>query len=1114
MYRCKSKTMMRIRQIVLALGCLALAFSCTKEEKQPETQGAAEIIATVNLPETTKLAYSENDIEGKASGLKSIWEAGDSFYALTDDGQIVRFDLYDGAGTSKGKFRAYVDGIDGGTEWTAVLGENATPSSSKLDCGYGSQNGSLAGLGDFDYTVATGTGTSPSFNFSTGTRLSYFMRIKLPAGVRYIEYCTACYWKVSTSSNSIKHDGHFDTVYEADLGSESSAGDYCYLAIPATQYGSYINENNKGAIFTFMNAARNKSNGRVISSNLSAKAGTIGTFDLSGMTLIDRPLPAEAISLGGRNLTIEKDPDTEFCNKYNNLEDYKYTTSVSPAWAPFNLGANISGATSVDDLYGEFYMWGEIAPRTTFSSGDWTYDGNHTVGSMENFPSTQIGAFTLHLVSNGSSDGTLKLQQISGTKYDAARVRWGSAWRMPTIEDLVSLTGSSIDIDSSSDAVEATASGLSTQIVSTDYYGTGISVRGRKFWNGGDEVFFPFGGFYGTGRSYQTYRGFYWSDSRIRATPSYANLTNSALRLEMTNGGINYGRNSDPSTEMYYGLNIRPVRNSPDLDGTATAPSVWEDMGDYAIIPGNNLCGTVKDSEGHGISGVTVTDGYTCVSTNASGQYQMVANANARTVSITVPAAYEIPLDANNQPAFWQPISIPVSGVVEKNFTLTARAGGVPSRFTILAVTDEHVQSAAMRTKFQSAVSDIQSTARTLVSSGIPVGTPANADAGEVICISLGDQMWDNMAMASSIRNDFCSITDASGNTIPVFYTIGNHDYDSGESTDYDAEQAFVDTFGPTNYSFDMGNAHIIVMDNIIRRDGNGSGKNGYIPVNYGAGFTSEQVSWLRADVAKVSSPASKIVVFCCHAPLSDSSGGDSGTQNDVMGILKNNFYNAHVLSGHTHCIKNNLYKGWAARSGRSIYEHTIQTLSGYFWDGDISYGIGSIAGYGVLTFGSSDIYAEYNKMTKEAPSFQFWVYNGGETYTRSGKSYSWESPMSGKFIVRLPDAGSSNDASDYWTVSLGYGGSTTEMTRVSTATNDRAVHCYIAKTFDSIYGGAGEDTDQFWYSSRSFASSGFTITATHTMPSGWSATYTTKTTSSYVKNNTFYGFGYGVNFE
>jgi len=322
---------------------------------------------------------------------------------------------------------------------------------------------------------------------------------------------------------------------------------------------------------------------------------------------------------------------------------------------------------------------------------------------------------------------------------------------------------------------------------------------------------------------------------------------------------------------------------------------------------------------------------------------------------------------------------------------------------------------------------------------------------------------------------------------------------------------AFVNSFGPTNYSFDIGNAHIIVMDDIVRRSGNKDRGDGYYSINYGEGFTNEQVAWLKDDVSKVVGAATKVVVLCTHAPLSSASGGDSGTQNQVMGALKNNFYNAHVFSGHTHTLSNNLYAGWNAGSGRQIYEHSLQTLSGYFWDADIAYTTGSPSGYGVFTFGHDDLYAEYNKTTKEDPTFQFRTYNGGESYTRPGKTYSWDSSVRGKFVVRIPDAGDVDDSYDTWRVFLTKGGTTTEMTRVSSGITDAAAHCFLAKMFDNVHGGAGDATDQFWYSSASFSSSGYTITAVHTMKSGWSATYTGK---HYVGNNSFKGFAYGERYN
>ena len=1092
---------------ILAILGLSLAVSCTRELDQEDAEKdnlpKETITATVILPEDTdlRLAYEENDPVGLSSGLKSLWEAGDKFYAIKDGGTIVEFTLSSGAGTTTGVFTTEASGVTGETQWNAVLGSHGESASGKITCDYAEQDGSIGNLGEYDYTLIAGSGQSPVFTFSEGERLSYFMRLKLPAGIRYIEYCTTASWKVNSSGASIVHDGNFDIVHEVDLGSESQAGDVCYLAIPATQYGSYITEKQKGVIITFMSADRRKSNGKALSSNLSAKGGTVGTFDVSLMDLIDRPLPGDAVSLGALHVLIRKDPDSDFCNKYNNLEDYQLSTVVSPEWAPYNLGAKVTKASpTAEDLYGDCFMWGEVAPRTSFSSVDWTYNGSHTVGSYENFPSTHLGYFETVSVSDGLNSGTMKFQRISGTKYDAARVRWGHDWRMPTIEELVALVGDNISIDISADET-TTASGLKTKIETIDFYGVGRTVKGRWFSNGTNKVFLPFGGWYGTGHAYYGARGFYWSDSRIRATPSNGSLTNATLRFEMTGSSLNYGRNS-PSTEMYYGLTIRPVRNLPSSHGGATSPSIWEDVGESTISPTTNLWGVIKDSYDNPIPGVTVSDGYTCCTTDVNGTYQMHADSRARTVNVTIPAGYEIPLDANGRPAFYQYVTIPSSGAIQKDFTLTKRSS-IPSRFTILAIADAHVQTSTQLSRFQTAIDDIEETATTLKTSGIPVGDGGNA--GEVIAIALGDQLSDKLDMASSVITKFSSLS------VPVFYTIGNHDYDSSKESDYDAETAFVNAFGPTNYSFDIGNAHIIVMDDIVRRSGNSDRGDGYSSINYGAGFTQEQVDWLQADIAKVSGKANKVVVFCCHAPLNSASGGDSGTQNAVMGALKNNFYNVHVLSGHTHRINNNLYSGWSAKSGRQIYEHTMQTLSGYFWEADIGYDIGSPAGYGVLTFGTDDIYAEYNKTTKEEPTFQFRTYNGGESYTRPGKTYSWDSSVSGKYVVRLTDAGDSDDSLDYWTVYLTKNGTTTELTRVTTAINDRAAHCYLKKVFDNAHGGAGEDTDQFWYSSTSYSSTGYTITAVHTMKSGWTATYTGR---HYVGNNSFMGFAYGERYN
>ncbi|MBQ0097115.1 MAG: calcineurin-like phosphoesterase C-terminal domain-containing protein, partial [Bacteroidales bacterium] len=258
--------------------------------------------------------------------------------------------------------------------------------------------------------------------------------------------------------------------------------------------------------------------------------------------------------------------------------------------------------------------------------------------------------------------------------------------------------------------------------------------------------------------------------------------------------------------------------------------------------------------------------------------------------------------------------------------------------------------------------------------------------------------------------------------------------------------------------------------------------------------------------ISKVSGASNKIGILCVHAPLSNTAGGDANTQSGVMSAFKNN-----------------LYHGWAAKSGRNIYEHTLQSLAGYWWQADVSYNEASPAGYGVMTFDNDDIYAEYNKVTKEEASFQMRNYDGGATYnkvsaydkmmhggSRGYKEYTWPSPVKGKLVTRIPDAGAANDDSDKWEVKVG----NTAMTRVA-SDNPVLDVCAASYVFNELKGPQGDAnvaTDQIWYSSTSYSSS-FTVTATHTMKSGWSATYTSTSIISDKTNPIYKGFAYGVRY-
>ena len=78
-------------------------------------------------------------------------------------------------------------------------------------------------------------------------------------------------------------------------------------------------------------------------------------------------------------------------------------------WASCNVGA-----TNPED-YGSYFAWGETGPKSSYSWSTYI----HSDGSSE----------TCHDIGN----------DISGTEYDVAHVKWGGDWRMPTSDQIKEL---------------------------------------------------------------------------------------------------------------------------------------------------------------------------------------------------------------------------------------------------------------------------------------------------------------------------------------------------------------------------------------------------------------------------------------------------------------------------------------------------------------------------------------------------------------------------------------------------------------------------------------------------------------------------------------------------
>ena len=208
------------------------------------------------------------------------------------------------------------------------------------------------------------------------------------------------------------------------------------------------------------------------------------------------------------------------------------------------------------------------------------------------------------------------------------------------------------------------------------------------------------------------------------------------------------------------------------------------------VKDGMNVVGYVKDDGGSPIQGAVVSDGRTCVVTDAEGIYQMKVPSGTRRVFVSVPSGYEIPMSSSGLPKIYNNFVLMKDKPVQSDFTLKRSSAG--DDFTLFVLADVQLEhESACETFSNSVMPGILEYTRTL--------------QGPVIGLSLGDMVWDQMDyMAGSYAGQIVKLG------FPVFHVIGNHDYDVRALTLEDADNVFENTFGPVNWSFNYGQCHFI----------------------------------------------------------------------------------------------------------------------------------------------------------------------------------------------------------------------------------------------------------------------------------------------------------------
>ena len=366
-----------------------------------------------------------------------------------------------------------------------------------------------------------------------------------------------------------------------------------------------------------------------------------------------------------------------------------------------------------------------------------------------------------------------------------------------------------------------------------------------------------------------------------------------------------------------------------------------EDAGEQLEL--SNIFGYVKDNSGNPIEGVAVSDGFSVITTDAKGYFEMEPSSDAYYIFISLPAEYEVPINEFGQPTFYQRYP----GKQQYDFTLTPLAGGKEKKFALFAMADPQIWNTLSMKRF-----------RNEAVPGIAAHTAEVAQTMPCYGITLGDIASTNFSKSGNSEEYREPLRDLFAKSVigmPVFQVMGNHDaiyaYHAGgidpQPDRYNStwqikmQRGHESVFGPANYSFNRGDVHVIGMRNIEYYMGSDN--------EYAArlGFLPEQIEWLRQDLAVV--PKDKLIVFCAHIPLFSK---EDESVNSVMAILAQ-FENVHILTGHQH-INQNYEHDITTTKGTKIFEHNVGTVCGSWWDSNISMD-GTPVGYQVFTCENND---------------------------------------------------------------------------------------------------------------------------------------------------------------
>lgn len=383
---------------------------------------------------------------------------------------------------------------------------------------------------------------------------------------------------------------------------------------------------------------------------------------------------------------------------------------------------------------------------------------------------------------------------------------------------------------------------------------------------------------------------------------------------------------------------------------------------------GATIYGCVEDTQGKPIANVVVSDGVQTTLTNSEGIYSLKSDKKNGMVFISVPSGYECELN----------------GVFPDHFHNTSFAADVPenhsftltkvdqSNYRLIFMGDMHVANRSVNSdlgQFQTVAADINKY--------------VSSNAVRTYGITLGDMTWDlywydrsyGLPEYKKTVNECLSST-----KMPIYHTIGNHDNDMMAIGNWNAKIKFNTTIAPPYYSFNIGDVHYIMLDNVDCSQY--TGQDVEDRKQYEGRIYDPQWEWLANDLKYVNKSTPILVMM--HVPVFDSDGVNSfKTRMEDADKLMNalaGYDEVHYVTGHTHRSYNVVPEN-TCTGGRNIWEHNLAAVcADWWWSGKLTPGLlqstdGTPAGYGVWDVTGKNMKWHYKCAGKD-DTFQFRAYD------------------------------------------------------------------------------------------------------------------------------------------